>query len=99
MAGQLDDEWGNSKQVSLRQCLDVGTIHQPHIVGAPTKASLADADWLNASFTARYAGSIPADEPLVLTRRTFRSKELSSALPISCICIKDPRYPALAGHE
>ena len=52
MAEQLDNEWGNSKQTSPSSTLVYVSIHQLYNVGcslAPTKGSLADADWLNTS--------------------------------------------------
>ena len=92
MAEQFDNEWGNSKQTSLHQRW---SIHQPHNVGAPIKASLAAADWLKRSSVAprvRYAGCIPADEPLVLIRRTFGLfRGTPQRYPSSCICIQGPQ--------
>ena len=75
--------------------INVGSVHQPHNVGAPIKASLAAADWLKRSSVAsrvRYAGCIPADEPLVLIRRTFGLfRGTPQRYPSSCICIQGPQ--------
>ena len=100
MADQLDNEWGNSKQTSLPQRW---SVHQPHSVGAPTKASLADADWLNTSSVAprvRYADCIPADEPLVLIRRTFGLfRGTLQRYPVVAYVSKDPGLAALGGPQ
>ena len=105
MAEQFDNEWGNSKQTSLRQVRQRWSVHQPHKCWCSlgSNQSLTCRRGLaeyRGSHKVRYAGWIPADEPLVLIRRTFGLfRGTPQRYPVVAYVFKDPRRAALGGPQ